>query len=151
MAGIQAHLHERRVRAGIGRVNRGKPGVDADVRDDDFQIIRRHGFADNVLHLLHQLVGEFDPRAGGGLEIDDELAGIGARKIRLADERIKTEAQNENARDAQHRRQRTQQRQIQVAFVTVEHLLELVVEPAVESSAQPLGAVVALPRGRDGL
>ncbi len=96
MAGVESHLDKRRVRAGIGRVNRGEPGRDADVRDDDFQIFCRHDAADNLFHLLHQLVGEFDTDAGRGFEVDDKLAGIGARKICFADERIKREAQNEN-------------------------------------------------------
>ncbi len=88
MTGIESDLDKRRVRAGIGRVNRGETRRDADVRDDDFQIFRRHNFADNLFHLLHQLVGEFDARAGRSFKIDDKLAGIGARKIRFADERI---------------------------------------------------------------
>ena len=48
-----------------------------------FRSFGRHDFADNLLDLLHQLVGEFDARAGRGFEVDDKLAGIGAREIRL--------------------------------------------------------------------
>ena len=49
-------LHERGVRAGVGRVDGGKAGRDADVGDNDFQILRRHNFfANDVLHLLRPI------------------------------------------------------------------------------------------------
>ena len=79
--------------------------------------------------------GQFQARAGRRLDIDDELAGIGARKIRLADQRIQRQAQHENARDAQDRRQRPQQRHRQHALVAVEHTGEFRVEPGVETPA----------------
>ena len=69
MSGVQTDLHKRGVRAGIGRVNRGETRRDADVRDDDFQIVGRHDVADHLFHLLHQLVGEFNARAGGGFTL----------------------------------------------------------------------------------
>ena len=133
MSGIESDLDKRRVRAGIGRVDRGKPGRDTNVRNDDLQVLLRHNFADNLFHLLHQLVGEFDARAGRGFEIDDKLAGIGSWEIGFADERIKPKAQNKDARDAEHRRQRTQQRDIQHAFIAIQHAVEFLVEPGIEA------------------
>jgi hypothetical protein len=65
-----------------------KPGVDADVGDDDLEVALRHHFADDVLHLADQFVRQFQARAGGRLDIDDKLAGIGARKVGFADQRI---------------------------------------------------------------
>ena len=107
MPGVESDLHERRVRAGIGRINRGETRLHADVGNDDFQIVGGHSLADNLFHLLHQLIGEFEARAGCGFDIDNELAGIGARKICFADEWIQREAQNKNARDAEHRGERS--------------------------------------------
>ena len=109
MAVVESHLHEGRVRAGIGRVRSRKTRRDADVGDDDLEVLRRHDFAHDFLHLTDQLIGQFQPRAGRRLDIDDELAGIGARKVGLADQRIQAQTQNENARDAEDRGHRPQQ------------------------------------------
>ena len=124
---------------GVRRVNRGKTRCDPDVGDDDLQVLCRHHFPHHLLHFFHELVRVFNPGAGGCLEIDDKLAGVGARKIGFADQRIESEAQDENAGDAEHGDDRTEQRQIEPAFVTVEHLPELAVEPVVESRAPALG------------
>ena len=64
------------------------PGVMPMLETMIFRSFLRHDFAHNILHLPDQFVGQFNPRAGRRFEIDDELAGIGAREIGFADERI---------------------------------------------------------------
>ncbi len=46
-----------------------------------------HLAADDVLHLGDVVVADFEPRAAGHAHVDDELAGIGARKVGAAEER----------------------------------------------------------------
>ena len=95
VAVVQTHLDKRRVRPRVRRVNRGKTRCDPDVGDDDLQVLCRHHFPYHLLHLLNQFVRQFQPQAGRRLEIDDKLAGVGARKVGFADQRIKSEAQDE--------------------------------------------------------
>ena len=57
-----------------------KSGRGADVGDDHAQIFGRDDFADQVLHLGDFALGDRQPRAGGRLQVDDELAGVRARE-----------------------------------------------------------------------
>ena len=98
---LQTDLHERGVLAGVRSVDGRKTGGDADVGDDNFHIVGGNDFADDIFDLLDQLLGDLQPRAGRRLEIDDELAGIGARKIGFADQRIERQAEDEKAGDAE--------------------------------------------------
>ena len=43
--------------------------------------------ADDLLDLGHVVVADFKARAGGHAQVDDELAGIGAREVSAAEER----------------------------------------------------------------
>ena len=84
---LQAGLHKGRVHRSIGGVDRRKIGIDADVGDDHAQVLGRHHAADDVFDLRDVVVAHFKPRAAGHAHVDDELAGIGARKVRAAEER----------------------------------------------------------------
>ena len=102
---VEPHLHEGGVRGGVGCQNGGEAGGDADVGDDDLQVLLGDDFADDLLDLADQFVGQFQPRAGGRLEVDDKLARIGPREVGLADHRVERQAQDEEAGDAEDRRQ----------------------------------------------
>ena len=132
---LQAHLHEGGVHAGVRREQRGQIGHDADVRDYRVQIFGLHDLAHDVFHLLDVIVGDFDARAGGSFHVDDELAGVGAREKRNADERDEKEAEQENASEKNERFARTVQSFLHVFFVDVQHLFEFGVEAGVESRA----------------
>ena len=64
-----------------------KPGVTPMFDDDHAEFVRGNFFADDVFDLRDQFLGDFDAGAGGRLDVDDELAGIGSREIGDADER----------------------------------------------------------------
>ena len=86
---LQADLNKSRVRAGVGRVDGRKPGVTPMLETMIFRSCRRHDFADRFFPpAFDDFVGQFKARAGRGLEIDDELAGIGSGKVSLPDQRI---------------------------------------------------------------
>ena len=82
---FQAGLDKRRVHGGVGGVDRGEIGIDADIGDDHVEILRRHDAADHVFDLGDVVVADFKPRAAWHAHIDDELAGIGARKVGAAE------------------------------------------------------------------
>ncbi len=59
------------------------------------------------------LVGDFDARAGGDLQVDGELAGVGLREERHAQQRINRQAGYEQAQqthDREHRASRSARR-----------------------------------------
>ena len=58
--------------------------------------------ADHVLDPRDVVVGQLQARAGGGLEVDGELSGVGLGEESAADERIDEEAGGEQAEDGQH-------------------------------------------------
>ena len=92
----------------------------------------RHNLADVVFDALDVLVGEFDARAGWRLDVDHELAGIGARKERHAEKGIEPEAEDEHAEDGEHSGRRTQQCFADGDVVVHEHLVVLAIEPGDE-------------------
>src|ERR1700731_4821273 len=85
---LKTYLHERGVRRRIGRVNRRKIRGDADVRNDDLELVGWHHLVDDLLHLFHIIFGEFHAGSGGRLQVDYELTGIGSRKEGDPEKRI---------------------------------------------------------------
>ena len=55
-----------------------------------------HGLPDQFFHLGHILIGHFDARAGGHLEVDGELPGVGAGEESQAQERVDCQAGQEH-------------------------------------------------------
>ena len=80
--------------------------------------------------------------ASGRLDANDKLARIGAREVGFANQGIQPEAQQENSRDAEHCGQRTHQGQAQRALVAIQHPVEMMVEPFVETPPPTLVRVV---------
>jgi hypothetical protein len=74
------------------------------------------------------LIGQFQPGARRRLDVDDELAGVGAGKVRFAHQRIERQAHHEKpvmpSTVAIGRSSA-----IQHPFVAIQHLRELAVEP----------------------
>ena len=120
------------MRPRVRRIDRGEPGRDPDVGDNDFQFVGRHHLANNLLHLPDLLVGQFQPGAGGRFEIDHKLPRVRPGKIRLTHQRIEPQAQHKYSRYSQHRCQWPQQGQTQPAFVAIQHPIEFPVESGVK-------------------
>ena len=76
--------------------------MDADVGHDHAQVFGRNHLADQVLHFGDFVLRDGQPCAGGRLEVDDELAGIGAREEREAEQREDQQASRK--RNAERRR-----------------------------------------------
>ena len=126
---FQAHLHERRVHSRIRRVDRGKIGRDADIRDDHAEIGGRDDFADFVFDLRDQFVGDFEPRSARRFYVDHELPGIGARKVRRADKREKSDQHDrDSGEEDSGRALRPFERLRHGLFVIDQHLQEKFVE-----------------------
>ena len=65
---------------------------------------------DEIFDFLDFLFGLLQPRASRCFEIDDKLAGIGARKVGDPNHRHQTEAHKKKAGNAQDSRERATQR-----------------------------------------
>ena len=124
----KAGLNEGGVRSRVGSVDGGKIRGDADVGNDDLQFVLRDDLTDYVLDLLDVLLGELHARAGGRFEVDDELAGIGAREKGDAEKRIEGEHEERSAEQRGGGGQGAQQRRAERPVVAMEHALEVVVE-----------------------
>ena len=120
VAFVETHLHRGGARAGVRIEDGVEAGRGADIGDDDLQIALGHDAAHNVLDAADKLLGEFQARAGGGLDADDELARVGAGKVGLADHRVEGQAEHEQAGDAQHRGHGPDQRDTEGALIAVE-------------------------------
>ncbi len=108
MVVAEPDLYERCVRTGVRGVDRGEARGGADVRYHNPQLIGRHDLAHQLLDLVDQPVGQLQARSGRGLDVDHELPGIGAREVCLADQRVQSEAEDEEPGDSQDGRGRTQ-------------------------------------------
>ena len=97
---LQAHLNESGVHSGVGREQRGKIGHDADIGNDGFQFAGRDHLPHDIFDSAHIIVGQLDARARGSLEVDHELAGIGAREEGQAHERNQEETSGEEHQEA---------------------------------------------------
>ena len=84
---VETDLDEGGVHGGVGGVDGGEIGCDADVGDDHAQIVGRDDFADLVFDAGDVRVAGLDARAAGHLDVDDELAGIGAREVGATEDR----------------------------------------------------------------
>ena len=109
MAVVESHLDDGRAGAGIWIQNGVKTRRGADVRDDDLEVLLRDYLAHDIFDLTNQLIGQFQTSARRRLDTNDELAGIGAGKVSLADEGIQAQTENENAADAKDEGDRPQQ------------------------------------------
>jgi len=109
-------------------------------------IVRTVNDANLILPAGDVKIGPYDYNLYVNSQINDmkdinqvPLKTIGNASVLIGDvghdERIKREAQDEDARDSKHRSQRTKQCQTQVTFVMIQHLLELAVKPPVETRA----------------
>ena len=98
-------------------------------RSDGLTTLRMIG-----LDLGDVIVAHFQPSAAGHAHVDDELAGIGARKVGAAEERKEHEQRQRYA--AQNRSGRetgTPHRAFRKAFVPGKQWLELLVELRIEA------------------
>ncbi len=89
----------------------------SDVREHHLEIVGAYDLVNQVFHFLYILFGHFNPRAGGGLHVDGELARVGSGKERHAAERIDPQTEEKHARQRQHGPARPYQRAAYPAFV----------------------------------
>ena len=92
---IQLHLDRRSIRTRVRCIERGEIRNNTDVGDDPPQIIPFHRAPDQIFDFADILVGHFDASAGGDLQVDGELAGIGLGKKRQPEQRIDQQAGQE--------------------------------------------------------
>ena len=97
------------------------------------EVARVHHLADQVLHLGHVLIGHFQARAGGHLEIDGKLPGVGAREEGQAQEGVDGQAGQKHPRQSRHGPPRPLERPPHPVLVIIEQLPKHPVEPGVES------------------
>jgi hypothetical protein len=101
VTGLQPDLNETCVHGRIGRVNGREAVVYTDVVHDDPKVLGGNGFPDDLLGFGKLLRRNLEPGARRGLNVDDELAGIGLREVRKAEKRIKRKANGKG--DAKNR------------------------------------------------
>ena len=89
---LQLHLHGGRVFPGIGGVQRGEIRYHSNVGDHQLEVLGINGLPDQVLHLGHILLGHFNARPGGRLEVDGELPGVSAREKGQAQKGVNDQA-----------------------------------------------------------
>ena len=94
--GREGDLQEAGVDGGVGGEERGEAGIEADVGDDHAHVVLGDDAADHGFEAGGLLLGELELGAGGGFEVDDELAGIGAREVGEAEEGEDSEAEEED-------------------------------------------------------
>ncbi len=82
VACLETDLNEGGVHGGVGCIDGGEAGIDADVRDDHGQVTFRDGAAQEVFEAGDILFGFNQARAGGGFHVDDKLSGIRAGEKR---------------------------------------------------------------------
>ena len=133
---LEADLHERRVHGGVGGVDGGEVGRGADIGDDHAQIFGRNHLPDQVLHLGDFVLRDRQPRAAWRLEVDHELAGIGARKEGESQQGEDQQANRKRNAEGCERGHRPAQNHGHDAVVEAEETLEAVVEPDVEAIAE---------------
>ena len=116
----------------VAGVDGRQVGRRAYVGDDDPEVRGRDDPADDVLDLGDRLLGELDPRARRGLQVDDELARVGPREVGQPDRGRKAEAQDEEPQDADDGRDGPAYRHRLRAVEPLEKPVEPRVEPPVE-------------------
>ena len=97
---LQADLHEGGVHGRVGGVDGGEIGRGADVGDDHPEVLRGDHLADEIFHFGDFILRDAEARAGGSLEVDDELAGIRAGEEGEAQQREQHEARGTEKAEA---------------------------------------------------
>src|SRR5258708_33853953 len=101
---LQTDLDEGRVLTRIAGIDCGEIRRNADIGNDHIQIMRGDDLTNVVLHLFDVLVGQLKARASWGLDIDNELARVGAGKKAQTQQRIQSKAEQASAQNADDRR-----------------------------------------------
>ncbi len=137
---IQLHLDGAGVLAGVGGVERGEVIDYADVGDYHAEVVRGDDAMDQVFDTLDVLFGDFQAGTGGGLHVDGELAGVGAREEGNAEEGIDPQAEHEYGSQGCYGQARTDERAAHQALVEIEELSESTVEGGIEAVAHGVAA-----------
>ena len=82
----------------------------------------------------------FDAGAGRRFQVDDKLAGIGAREIGDAEQRIESQAQQKHARSGRSTVPSGRSSASSSALVTIEQAVKLAIEPRIEARAARIGS-----------
>ncbi len=125
----QADLDKGRVRRGVAGVNRRETGGDSDVGEDHVEVPRRNHFADEIFDFVDLQLRHFQARAGGGLQGDDELAGIRSREEGDLQPRIEQKADCEAGSEGQQQQNRPPQAEIERAAVDFGEAIQPPFEP----------------------
>src|SRR5579875_1136101 len=99
MASVKSYLSERCVHRRVGREKGLEAGCDTDIGNDGAQILRFHNTPDDSLDLFHVSLGYTQPRAGGRLEVNHELARIRAREEGKSEQRVEQKAQRKDGHE----------------------------------------------------
>ncbi len=78
--GFEAHQNKRGMHRGIGRVHRGKSGIQANVGNHDSQIIRGNRAANQLFHRCDLFLRFDQAGSGGSFDVDHELSGVSSGK-----------------------------------------------------------------------
>ena len=117
MTRLEADHHEARIGGGVGRVDRGETGGEAQVRHHHREVVGRNDLVDQLLEPAGQVFGHLDSRAERSADVDDELAGVGAREQLGADPGRHREAGDEQRGDRSDNQQLAIQRAREHPFV----------------------------------
>ena len=148
---VEPDLDEGGVHRRVAGVDGGEIGRDADVGDDHAEIVRRDDLADFVLDARDVGIAGLDARAAGHFDIDDELAGIGAREVGAAEDRSQHDEDERGAAEQNGSGEAgTLHGAVGEHLVAIEHALEVDVE-AVDDAVKDAAPVLALFRFRRAL
>ena len=98
-----------------------------------------HGVADDLLHPADQSIRQFQSCSGRRLQIDHELAGIGAGKVGFTDPGKEREARDEESGDAEDRGEGTEQCPADGSVIPIEEAMKSTLEFCAEPRAPAAG------------
>src|SRR5208282_2618292 len=130
---FQAHQDKCRIHGRVAGVHGGEVGGNPYIGDDHPQVVGVNYLVNIVLDARDVLIGDLKPGTAGRLDVDDELARIGAGKVRCPHE---WENSRQDKGDApgnpRHGSPRPGQSARHPTLVKIQELLEELIEPAKE-------------------
>src|ERR1017187_6103342 len=135
---LQTDLYEGGVHGRVGGVDGGEIGCGTDVGDDHPEVLRGDDLADEIFHFGDSILRNAEARAGGSLQVDDELAGVRAGEEGETQLGEQHEARGTEKAEARQGETGGAQGGPDQHVVDLEEALEAVVEPDIEAVAEGL-------------
>ena len=137
MVFFQAHLDKCSIHGRVAGVDGGEVGRNPDIGDDHAQVVGADHLVNIVLDARDVLIGDLKPGTARRLDVDHELARIGARKVRCPHEgKNSRQHQDDAPGNPRHGSSRPDQSASHPTLVEIQELLEALIEPAKEPAEE---------------